>query len=145
MNYLEDHPSTWHVLLEALADGTALLDQSGIIHDLNETLLEMTGYQRDELLGRDLAVLVPPRLEDTYALARGSYFDQPSKPIIWRDRDLSVLRKDGTEFPAEISLSSIETEEGTIATVAVRDISERAESEREKALHEQLAQAQRLE
>ena len=55
------------------------------------------------------------------------------------------MRKDGSEFPAEISLSSIETEEGILATVAVRDVSERAESERERALHEQLAQAQRLE
>jgi signal transduction histidine kinase/CheY-like chemotaxis protein len=55
------------------------------------------------------------------------------------------VRKDGTEFPAEISLSSIETKEGTLATAAVRDVTDRAESEREKALQEQLNQARRLE
>ena len=59
--------------------------------------------------------------------------------------ELLAVRKDGTEFPAEISLSGIATEQGIVATAAVRDISERAESEREKVLQLQLDRARRLE
>jgi len=118
---------------------------AGEIVLVNQQAEALFGYTRDELIGKLVESLVPERFREVHPHHRDDYFHQPRTRQMGAGVQLYAMRKDGTEFPAEISLSSIDTEEGTLATVAVRDVSDRAEGEHERALLEQLHQAQRLE
>ncbi len=137
--------STFEQLLEAAPDAMVGVDDRGEIVLVNNQAEALFGYGRGRLLGRPVDQLVPERFRSAHPGHRDGYFEEPRIRPMGAGVELFALRKDGTEFPSEISLSSIETEDGPIAIVAVRDISERAESGRERALGEQLAQAQRLE
>ncbi|MBJ7473421.1 MAG: response regulator, partial [Solirubrobacteraceae bacterium] len=117
----------------------------GRISLMNRQAEVLFGYGRDELVGMAVEQLVPMRFEPGHAARRDGYFADPKTRPMGAGAALAGRRKDGSEFPAEISLSSLETETGTIAVAAVRDISERAESERERALQQELHQARRLE
>jgi hypothetical protein len=132
-------------LLEFAPDAILGVASGGEIVLVNKQTESLFGYGRDELVGKPVEILIPERFRLAHPEHRSRYFTEPRTRPMGAGVELFAVRKDGTEFPAEISLSSIDTEEGPMATVAVRDISERAESEREKALHEQLAQSQRLE
>ena len=142
-------------LLELAPDAIVGVSRDGLIALLNAQVQELFGYGREELLGQPLEVLVPERFRDSHRSWRVGYFtDRRTRPM-GTGVELFALRRDGSEFPAEISLSCIETEDGVLAIAAVRDISERvkaarererlqAEAERER-LQNQLHQAQRLE
>jgi PAS domain S-box-containing protein len=112
---------------------------------VNRQVEELFGYRRDELLGESVELLVPQRFRDTHPSHRQSYFAEPRTRPMGAGIELFAMGRDGVEFPVEISLSSIALDGRTIATAAIRDISERAESEREKALQAQLDRARRLE
>ena len=131
--------------LEFAPDAIVGVTQSGVIALVNQQAEALFGYPREELTGQPVEVLVPRRFRDSHPGHRREYFEEPRTRPMGAGVELFAMRKDGTEFPAEISLSSIETEEGTLATAAVRDISERAGSERERALQRQLDRARRLE
>jgi PAS domain S-box-containing protein len=131
--------------LDFAPDGIVGISPSGEIVLVNQQAEALFGYAREEMIGELVEMLVPARYRDAHPGHRDGYFGAPRPRAMGAGVELSAVRKDGTEFPVEISLSSIETEEGVIATAGVRDISDRAESEREKALNEQLAQARRLE
>jgi PAS domain S-box-containing protein len=137
--------STFEQLLEAAPDAIVGIGRDGRIVFVNSQTEALFGYPREQLLGELVEALVPDRFHEVHPGHRDGYFREPRTRPMGAGVELSGLRKDGTEFPAEISLSSIETEAGVVAMAAVRDISERAESERERALQEQLAQARRLE
>jgi PAS domain S-box-containing protein len=131
--------------LEFAPDAIVGVDPSGTIVLVNQQAEGLFGYNRDELIGEKVETLVPERFRQAHPGYREHYFEEPRTRAMGAGVELYAVRKDGSEFPAEISLSSIETEDGTLATAAVRDISDRAESEREKALQEQLDQSRRLE
>ncbi len=131
--------------LEFAPDAIVGVAQSGKVVLANQQAEALFGYRREELIGRPVEVLVPRRFRDAHPAHRRGYFSEPRTRPMGAGVELFAMRKDGSEFPAEISLSSIETEDGILATAAVRDISERAESEREKALQRQLDRARRLE
>jgi hypothetical protein len=137
--------SKFEQFLEFAPDAIVGVAPSGEIVLVNKQAETLFGYAREELIGELVEALVPERFRKAHPNRRKGYFEEPRTRGMGAGVELYAVRKDGSEFPAEISLSSIETEEGILATAAVRDISERAESEREKALQEQLAQSRRLE
>ena len=131
--------------LEFAPDAVLGVGPGGVIALANRQTEALFGYSRDELIGQKVEILVPDRFRDAHPGHRAAYFAEPRTRPMGAGVELFAIRKDGTEFPVEISLSSIETEDGVLATAAVRDISERAESARERALQRQLDRARRLE
>jgi protein-histidine pros-kinase len=112
---------------------------------VNAQLGSLFGYSEKELTGRDLDLLIPERYRSRHRENVARYFEQPRVRFMGMDLAIYGLRKDGTEFPADISLSPLETEGGIVAVGAVRDITERKKAEEEKQrLREQLAEAEKL-
>ncbi len=112
-------------LLEAAPDAVVGVDEAGRIMLVNQQVERVFGYGREELLGERVERLVPERFHRAHVVHRGRYFADPGTRSMGADLELFGLRKDGTEFPAEISLSSIEVESGALAIAAIRDITER--------------------
>ena len=137
--------SSFEQFVEASPDAIVGVDPSGQIVLSNSQSEALFGYTRDQLHGQLVEVLIPERFRKVHPDHRTGYFGEPRARPMGAGIVLYGLRKDDTEFPAEISLSSIETKDGILAMAAIRDISERAESEKERALQEELAQVRRLE
>jgi PAS domain S-box-containing protein len=137
--------STFEQFLEFVPDAIVGIGREGKVVLVNGQAERLFGYRRDELLGKLVEILVPERFRAIHPTHRDRYFAAPRTRPMGADIELFAVRKDGTEFPCEISLSRIEIDGGEMATAAIRDISERAESEREKALQQQLDRARRLE
>ena len=112
-------------LMEAAPDAMVGVDAQGVIRLVNSQTERLFGYDRSELLGERIEILVPPRLRKIHPKHRGQYFADPQVRPMGAGSELFGARRDGTEFPAEISLSSIDTEDGILVTAAVRDVSER--------------------
>ncbi|HEU4406097.1 MAG TPA: PAS domain S-box protein [Polyangiaceae bacterium] len=128
-------------LLEAAPDAIVISDQRGKIVFVNAQGERLFGYGRDELVGELVDALVPKRLRHGHAGHRARYFAEPKTRTMGGREGLELygLRKDGSEFPAEISLSPLETEGGLVAMTAIRDVSERKRAEQGRL---RLAQAQ---
>jgi len=112
-------------LLEAAPDAMVIVDRTGHIALVNSQTQQLFGYSREELLGQPVELLVPSRYDAMHGGHREGYFSDPRRRPMGSGLQLSGRRKDGSEFPVEISLSPVETEDGTLVTAAVRDISER--------------------
>ncbi len=112
-------------LLESAPDAMVIVNQKGVIELINGQAEKLFGYQREELYGQRIEVLVPQRFRHHHPGHRDGYFASPKARPMGAALDLFALRKDGTEFPAEISLSPIATPEGTFVTAAVRDTTDR--------------------
>jgi PAS domain S-box-containing protein len=125
--------STFEQLLEFVPDAIVGVSPSGHIVLVNRHAEELFGYRREEMEDHEIDLLVPERFRKVHPTYRMSYFKEPHTRAMGADIEFFAVRKDGTEFPAEISLSSIEWNGQTIAAAAVRDISKHRESEREKA------------
>jgi len=112
-------------LLESAPDAIVIVDVRGDIVLVNSQTVKLFGYTRDELLGNRIEMLVPPRFRDRHPGNRAEFFVNPKVRSMGEGLELFGLRKDGTEFPVEISLSPLETEEGRLVSSAIRDITER--------------------
>ncbi|WP_198171085.1 PAS domain S-box protein [Actinoplanes awajinensis] len=128
-------------LLEAAPDAIIGVTRDGTIALINAQAERLFGYQRQELVGQSVDILVPERLRGTHPHQRDSYFTEPKSRPMGAGQALTAVRKDGSEFPAEISLSALETEQGMIVSTAIRDVTDRmiAQAERERLI----AQAER--
>jgi PAS domain S-box-containing protein len=118
-------------LLQSATEGIILIDAGGRIAVVNRAAERMFGYPRAELLGQTLEILLPERIRPTHLAHRTGYFAEPRVRPMGIGLDLSGRRKDGTEFPVEISLSYVGTGADMLAMAFVTDITERKRAEKE--------------
>jgi Amt family ammonium transporter len=118
---LEDDSLSWQSLVEALPDGTALLDERGVMRHVNELLTVLTGFRRDELVDQSVQMLVPPQHRGAETTARDQYARDPKTRIIWNDRDLSVLRRDGSELSVDFALTPLTLRGKQWSVASIRD------------------------
>lgn len=116
-------------LLETAPDAMIIIDKSGHITLVNRQTEQVFGYNRDELIGHPVEILVPVELRNRHVGHREGYFQDPNVREMGAGLELSGCRKDGSTFPIEISLSPLETQDGRLATAAVRDITDRKEAQ----------------
>jgi len=134
-------------LLESAPDAMVIVkaDSDGEIVLVNAQAERLFGYTREELLGQGMEVLMPKRFRDRHAHHRAGYAADPQARSMGAGLQLFARRKDGSEFPVEISLGPLKSAEGTLLSSAIRDITTRKRVEDE--LHhsrEQLAEAERV-
>jgi hypothetical protein len=132
-------------LVELLPDAFLAIDAGGEIVLVNAQVESLFGYPREQLLGQPVEMLLPGRSAHVHRSHRKRYFAEPSTRPMGRELELAGRRSDGSEFPAEISLASVELEDGrTLATAAIRDITERIEVLHEKERLQAEAERERL-
>jgi PAS domain S-box-containing protein len=126
-------------LLETASEGVVIVDRKGRILSVNAKGEQMFCWPRWELVGQELDVLLPERLRHAHARHLAQYFADPKVRPMGRGLDLLARRRDGGEFPVEISLSYLETEDGRQAMAFITDITERLAVERAARQAERLA------
>jgi PAS domain S-box-containing protein len=117
--------SEFQRLLESVPDTMVIINREGVIVNVNGNAEKLFGYDRNELLEKQMEVLVPARFRQRHSADRQTFSKHPRVRPMDSGLELYALRKDGTEFPVEISLSSVTFDAGTFFMSAIRDITER--------------------
>ncbi|UQU62990.1 PAS domain S-box protein [Couchioplanes caeruleus] len=119
-------------LLEGAPDAILGVGEDGRIVLLNAEAERMFGYRREELLGQSIEVLVPAGVRPRHSHLRDDYFADPQRRPMAAGMALKAVRKDGDEFPVEISLSALRTDQGLIVSASVRDVTVRVQEQAER-------------
>ena len=125
----------WSSLLESIPDAIVAVNQDGVILHVNSRAESLFGFTRPELIGQPIEILLPERYQQMHRLHRDQFTNEWMARRMGPGLDLRGKRRDGTEFPVEISLSPVSTDDGIMVMSAIRDISDR------KHIEEQLRRA----
>ena len=117
-------------LFNSTPDAMIISDHEGKIVLMNEQMEALFGYHSDELLGQPIELLIPKALRERHQHHRSKYFNQPTVRAMGSNLELTALRKDGSEFPVEISLSPINLENGYLIASAIRDVTDAIRSQK---------------
>jgi len=134
-------PRSWHTVLDAIPAAVLVVAPDGTICFANTQLEELTGYQRAELSGRPVEVLVPDAQRQAHVAARASYGRQPARRPMGTGFELAARRADGSVFPADISLAPLDVGGETFVVATISDETERRRSADElfhRAVHDSL-------
>ena len=126
------------LVVEAAPNAMVMINSRGEIEMVNAQAERVFGYSRTEMIGRPVEMLVPERFRGHHPALRNSFSGSAEARSMGAGRDLYALRKDGSEFPVEIGLNPIETDDGIMVLSAIVDISDRKQKEHriEQALQE---------
>lgn len=130
-----DTSDMFRQLLETAPDAIIVVDSIGLIVLANSMAEKNFGYRCDELMGQPIEILIPGRFQHGHVAHRDSYFAKPNTRPMSSGIELTALRKDGSEFPAEISISPLETNNGILVTAVVRDITDRKLAQQQLQQH----------
>jgi len=129
----------FHGLMEAAPDAIIIVGPDGRITLANAQTDRMFGYTREELVGQEIELLVPPRHRANHLRFRTDFFDAPVARRMGSGRELTGLHRDGREVPIEVTLSPIRIEDVVYVSAAIRDVTERREYEqRLRRQHEEI-------
>lgn len=129
------------IVVESAPSGMVLIDQTGRMRMVNAEMERLFGYSREELLGQPVELLIPDSAWSHHIRQRDTFVDQPHARAMGSGRDLKGRRKDGSEFPAEIGLRAVRTEQGLLIVATVMDITERKRVETELRQAKETAEA----
>jgi PAS domain S-box-containing protein len=132
-------------LLEAAPDAMLCVASDGRIALVNAQAERLFGWPKAELVGQPVEVLVPEATREFHPAHRARYATDPRPRPMGAGLDLAGRRRDGSTFPAEISLSAVDTEDGILVTAAVRDVTDRLEAQAERERLKTAAERDRLE
>lgn len=141
---LQQAEARFRALVEAAPDATVVTDAAGRITLVNQQAERLFGYDRHELIGHPVEVLVPQSLREAHVGHRSAYMADPYSGQMHTAPNLLARRKDGSEFPVEVNLSTLDVEGGMHVAAVVHDMTERlrAEAERAQLIREQAARAE---
>ncbi len=139
---LLDSEKRLETMIEKAPDSVVYVKQDGTIELVNQQTEKIFGYGEDELIGQPLEMLLPERLRNQHRQHQTGFFKEPRVRPMGSGLELNGRRKDGSEFPVEISLSFMELEKGIVGCATIRDITERKEAEtKTKITQERLSSA----
>jgi PAS domain S-box-containing protein len=133
----EQAPHLLAAIVESAPDAMVIVGPDGRIALVNRQTEKLFGYASAELLGHPVEILVPDRFRDRHPKHRDGFFGDPKARPMGAGLDLYGVRKDGSEFPVEISLSPLEIQDGTLVSAAIRDVTERKQAEATVRLSEE--------
>ncbi len=132
LHQAEEAERRFRSLVESAPDAIVIVDSAGCLTLVNRRVEELFGFQREELIGQPVEVLIPERLRETHVVHRAGYLRNPRTRPMGEGLLLAARRRDGTEFPVEISLSPTTFNGDLQVTAILRDVTSRRELERQK-------------
>lgn len=128
---LRESEMRFRSITESANDAIISADSRGLIHFWNRAAERMFGYKQEEILGQSLVSIIPERYREAHSRGMKRFHETGESKVIGKTVELSALRKDGSEFPVELSLASWRTAKGVFVSGIIRDISERKQTEAE--------------
>jgi PAS domain S-box-containing protein len=117
----------FRALVQSAPDAVVVIDANGVISLVNESAVALLGYEPDELIGRDMFVLVPPELRENYAARRMEYMGGRTERA--SGEDLFALRRDGSRVSIDITVATVHTPDGPLLVASMRDVTVRRQTE----------------